>query len=277
MKTKQSFRKKALLSSVAMLLVAAVAVGSATFAWFTQNDSATASGINLQTMRGSSLKVSSLNNDWASSINYNKGQTDDKFKMYPASTADGVSWFHTHAAAAGNFTSTTAEIENVSDNENGHYYFADMLNVQCPADGANNYEDIKIVLTNFSGNVSGNPQKNTYTKIALVEVQSKEVHTPKGDVSFVDSVYGNDNEEYQAIKDSNRGAAGGYTTPITTKAITNSTTSLVSPFSLSPGEEKYFMLYIWFEGQDKNCYDNAGFNELGNLNFVVSGTRVLGD
>ena len=43
--TNTKFRKRALLSSVAMLLVALVALGSATFAWFTENPQVTASGI----------------------------------------------------------------------------------------------------------------------------------------------------------------------------------------------------------------------------------------
>ncbi len=272
MKTKKSFRKKALLSSVAMLLVAAVAVGSATFAWFTQNDKASASGINLMTMRGSSLKVSSLHKDWASSINYDVGSASSKKTMYPVSTADGVSWFHTHAGQASNFASTTADIDTVTSNDGGNYFFADMLNVQCPADGANDYENISIVVNNFTG--SG--QESTYTKIALREVTSKELHTVIDTRPFTDCVFGNDNEEYQAIKTADRGTDGGWTTTITTKPIINSTTSLVTPFALKPGEEKYFMLYIWFEGQDKQCYDNnpQGFNELANLQFIVSGTRV---
>ena len=43
--TNTKFRRRALLSSVAMLLVALVALGSATFAWFTENPVVTASGI----------------------------------------------------------------------------------------------------------------------------------------------------------------------------------------------------------------------------------------
>ncbi len=44
-----TFRKKALLSSVAMLLVALVALGSATFAWFTANPTVYADGLKMTT------------------------------------------------------------------------------------------------------------------------------------------------------------------------------------------------------------------------------------
>lgn len=52
-----TFRKKALLSSIAMLLVALVALGSATFAWFTSNPNANASGLSLKTTASTGLVI----------------------------------------------------------------------------------------------------------------------------------------------------------------------------------------------------------------------------
>lgn len=58
MKTqKKSMKKKALLSSLSMLMVATVAVGSATFAWFTQNPTATASGLEMRADAANGLKI----------------------------------------------------------------------------------------------------------------------------------------------------------------------------------------------------------------------------
>ena len=63
------FRKRALLSSVAMLLVALVALGSATFAWFVANPTATASGLKMQTKADAGIAIASksildlVNND----------------------------------------------------------------------------------------------------------------------------------------------------------------------------------------------------------------------
>ena len=61
MKTK-NMRKKALLSSVAMLLVAVVALSGATYAWFTANNSAKVSPISLSTNKASNLLVSATEN-----------------------------------------------------------------------------------------------------------------------------------------------------------------------------------------------------------------------
>lgn len=57
MKTQKSFKKRALLSSIAMLLVATVAVGSATFAWFTSNPNATAQGLTLKATASKGLVI----------------------------------------------------------------------------------------------------------------------------------------------------------------------------------------------------------------------------
>jgi len=54
MKTK-NMRKKALIASVAMLLVAVVALSGATYAWFASNTAAKASGLNFKSSQPSSL------------------------------------------------------------------------------------------------------------------------------------------------------------------------------------------------------------------------------
>ena len=53
--TNTKFRKRALLSSVAMLLVALVALGSATFAWFVNSPDANTKGFSMKTTTDSSL------------------------------------------------------------------------------------------------------------------------------------------------------------------------------------------------------------------------------
>ena len=57
MKTRLYTRKRALISSVAMLLVAMIALGTATFAWFTQSPNASAEGLSVQASASVGLKV----------------------------------------------------------------------------------------------------------------------------------------------------------------------------------------------------------------------------
>ena len=77
--TNTKFRKRALLSSVAMLLVALVALGSATFAWFVANPTATASGLKMQTKADSGIAIASK-----SILDLNT--TDDNVAAYGSST-----------------------------------------------------------------------------------------------------------------------------------------------------------------------------------------------
>ncbi len=55
--TNTKFRKRALLSSVAMLLVALVALGSATFAWFVDDPTADAKGLTAKAQSSTGLQI----------------------------------------------------------------------------------------------------------------------------------------------------------------------------------------------------------------------------
>ena len=71
--TNTKFRKRALLSSVAMLLVALVALGSATFAWFAANPNAEAHGISMKTTAGAGLVIrTETDQTWSHSAQFNK-------------------------------------------------------------------------------------------------------------------------------------------------------------------------------------------------------------
>ena len=104
--TNTTFRKRALLSSVAMLLVALVALGSATFAWFTSNPVAAASGITAkgQTSTGLVLKTST---DRTPADSHNaefmkSGSVSGNMILVPAILKDssGASFFSTTASVS---------------------------------------------------------------------------------------------------------------------------------------------------------------------------------
>lgn len=98
-----TFRKKALLSSVAMLLVALVALGSATFAWFTANPKASASGISLKTTASTGLVIKTdTDSTWSHNAALYKGQ-QGAFNLTPVSQEQGTpDNFWTVQAAAAN-------------------------------------------------------------------------------------------------------------------------------------------------------------------------------
>lgn len=70
---KANSRKRVLISSVAMLLVAMVALGTSTFAWFTQSPTANASGLVLKATAAKGLKVLSESQGDGRNTNYTVG------------------------------------------------------------------------------------------------------------------------------------------------------------------------------------------------------------
>ena len=69
--TNTKFRKRALLSSVAMLLVALVALGSATFAWYQANMTVTSAGMSFTTDAASGLQIIAANQVTANATQVN--------------------------------------------------------------------------------------------------------------------------------------------------------------------------------------------------------------
>lgn len=248
---KTNSRKRLLVSSVAMLLVAMLALGTATYAWFTSNTTATANGLNVKTSKTSTLEISKSDHEWGTSVDYAHTQS-----MYPASTANGTAFFKTVAAAKTAFDrDETQPIESASG---GTYVFAEQLNVKNSGEGT--VKDITITINNFTCK---------YGRIALVPAtEAGAISYPEGK-SFVNYVYDTDGKAYDALN----------ATTGTTTAITPDNSMTIDVPDLGTNKAAYYNLYVWFEGQDAQCFDtNAGQNlgtmtgNTSNFSFTVTGT-----
>lgn len=250
---KTNSRKRLLVSSVAMLLVAMLALGTATYAWFTSNTTATANGLNVKTSKTSTLEISKSDHEWGTSVDYAHTQS-----MYPASTANGTAFFKTVAAAKTAFDrDETQPIESASG---GTYVFAEQLNVKNSGEGT--VSDITITINNFTCK---------YGRIALVPAtEAGAISYPEGK-EFKNYVYDTDGEAYDALNN----------TSGTTTEITPDNSMVIDVPDLGTNEAAYYNLYVWFEGQDTWCFDtNAGQNlgsmsgNTSNFSFTVTGTPV---
>ncbi len=258
MKT-QKFRKKALLSSVAMLLVAAVAVGSATFAWFTSSTSATADKLSVKTVQASELKLSDDTNDWTDQLHYN---TVGKV-LKPASSADGVNWFAATAAAKGAFTADAATITKLTDLDG--YVFKNQLNVSNHGGATVNGVTIDFTLSETPTTAGAN-----YLRLALVEASTKGTDaTLTG--TFKDWVYAKAVDTADAL-------TGNTLTSVQTVAAKAGANVSFPVGDLAAkdktGSTKYYNLYVWFEGQDTDCKDANAGNVMPEITFTVSGTTA---
>ena len=242
-------RKKLLVSSVAMLSVAAISLSSATFAWFTSSTTTTANGLNVKTIQSSELVISKSDKNWGQTIDY----AQNNKVLRPASSDTGTAWFTATAANKGSyakdgdFTSVASEL--------GSYVYKEQLNIANK--GAAAVKDVKITITNFN---------NNYGRIALVPADANGNETG----TFANCVYDTEGEKYEAAK----------STTATTE-ITPSTETVITVGELAGkaegsdlGGAAYYNLYVWFEGQDTDCYDTNAGQSIGDITFTISGKTV---
>jgi len=271
---KANSRRRVLISSMAMLLVAIVALGTATYAWFTSSTTATANGINVQTIKSSELQISSINDDWGTKVNYNVS----KKTLLPASTANGSTWFAANAALKGSFAADTVTPAAISGTAAGSYYFVDQLNVR-----NNGSADVKDVKITFS-------VPNDYLRIALVPAVGKGANQATAyeeGQSFVNCVYDNAGTAYGAAasvkEETVQDEAGKDVTvkSFVTTTITPDNSGTVNIGVLegkgegeTTGEAVYYNLYVWFEGQDVDCIDTNAGAVISDIEFTISGTTV---
>lgn len=270
MKTKS--RKRLLISSVAMLLVAMLALGTATFAWFTTDTTTQAKGISVKTSKKSLLLVSSRDSKWMDNLNYNFGTDTAKNLLQPASSYDGVNWYKAKADNALSGVAKNGEkISNVGTADAESYVFCNMLNVKNT--GAETAKGVTIKATINETPVSTG--KN-YLRVALVPSKctaddARKTATVKDAEKFRENIYSAGADaakpvEYVGTGVSDRtGAITAAASDVKTKG--NEISVLVG--DLAQNQAEYYMLIVWFEGQDEDCQDANAGNEMPNITFTI--------
>lgn len=252
MKTKS--RKRLLISSVAMLLVAMLALGTATFAWFTQDTRSYADQINARTSKVSSLVLSkSDRTNWQSHIQYGVDRI-----MYPASSSNGSDWFFANASDAASGAVDNASIKDAKapGTTTADYVFINELNIKNA--GAVKVKDVKITFT-----LQG--ENSDYARVALVPIGVDGSANTTDGTFGTGTVYGKKATPYQPIS-SLAGDLGASITP--------STKYEVKVPDLDVDQATYYALYVWFEGQDVDCKDANSGQAIPDLVFDVDGTPV---
>lgn len=261
---KTTSRKRLLISSVAMLLVAMLALGTATFAWFTTSTNPYADNFSAKTTKQSTLLLSdSSRTGWTSHLDYN----EDNKTMYPAS-GNGTSWVKGTASNSltGVIDQNTLQAVAPSPEQGvipAEYLFAQELNLK-----NNGTADIKDVSIDFYLNTSDNKDAAEYARVALVPIDGTKV-TADDYVALGNNVYSTTTKTYNPIIKTD-GTEGTQISTKTTFHVDVTTGDEV----MKPDEVRYYKLYVWFEGQDENCVDALSGQKIPGLKFDVSSTMV---
>ena len=94
---------KKIIPALALLLISAMVLASASYAWFSMNTQVTATGMQVQAKAEGGLLISSTHQDgtWSNTSAVTLGKA---VQLLPASTADGSTWYHAHSTTSNNAT-----------------------------------------------------------------------------------------------------------------------------------------------------------------------------
>lgn len=271
---KTTSRKRLLISSVAMLLVAMLALGTATFAWFTTDTTTQATGISVQTSKKSLLLVSSRTSEWTDNLNYNFGTDTAKKLLQPASSYDGANWYKAQAVNGMSGVATTGEkITGVGTNAAAEgNVFCNMLNVKNT--GAEPAANVTITATISETAVTSG---RNYLRVALVpsdctEDNGRGTATVVSAEKFRDNIYSAGADAAKPVEYVGKGVADkkGAIKAADLDVQTKGNSISVNAGTLKQNEAKYYMLIVWFEGQDEDCQDAYAGNDMPNINFTIT-------
>ena len=265
----KTFRKSTLISSVALLLVAIVALSGATFAWFSSKSAASVTGINAKTEQSSNLTVSKIaTGEWTQNLGLNTtnklvpvtpyvydaegdkpavdAETGKALKVTDLSEAE---WF---TASARGFDEQTAYTDTegaspYSDAATANY-IKQRVYVKWQETDTTKTKDLKVDLTATAANNSSKTQD--FYRAAVVPVVAT-----SSDTDFVtienraQSIYSFD--AYTPAE----GATYGY------YDVTTSGTDIALG-TIKAGSVYAFDIYVWFEGEDAQCIDSNSTNDI---------------
>lgn len=250
---KTTSRKRLLISSVAMLLVAMLALGTATFAWFSTSTTAKANNFKVKTIQASNLLIRKGadgnvdSDDWATQIDYLNEAVPT---LEPASTKDFNTWV-TALADTYNSTGTKQDsIKIIKDTDMNGYRVERQFQLYYKADTNTDTLDVDW---SFEINHT-NPRYEDFLRVAILDSDNNPVF-----------VWGKtaDGDSYQLKENS--------TTEVKLSGNTNvtQTDKAGQLTTFNAGEIKSYKFVVWYEGTDPQCIDSNAVT-LNDINFTFA-------
>lgn len=275
--------QKQLIAAIAMVLVAAIALGSSTYAWFASNNTVTAKGMNINAQAEGNLLVISNSPTLGTSTTVNMSLTGSKlFPTHlttaingtPAMTGASSSWTHsfsTEFATAITDTSSSSEttlnlsVGNPSENIFGttadekqvadqyydttgkQYFLAGKLYIGLDDKNAAS-KCGAISLTDFA--ITSSSTLLSSARVALVNLstydKSSTTPTTVNALKGVIALDGSDKKKVTAI--------GDYKTADTLGTFDDTTNKIeINSANLEAGDYVEVGVYIYFDGRDTSC------------------------
>ena len=255
--TNTKFRKRALISSVAMLLVALVALGSATFAWFSTSNTANAAGLTMKTVaeKGIAVKTESAADlGFKKSTFLNYDSTSGAASTTPLTIAPASYDFGTDASDAnkGKFYTTTTDdasvyktsnmsaVTEVTPSMNSAVVYAEKIYVKVLGDTASTVN----VSASFDPVTGASEDLLDCIRILIVDEDGKVLYYVNGDGTKGTNKFLFDEGTYSSVLSSGNCPAAVTSAQAITDAINSTGT-------------QYVTVYVYLDGEDEHCFSNA--------------------
>lgn len=256
-------RKKMLLSSIAMLLVALVALGSATYAWFTANPNASASGVKLRTTAAAGLVIrTDTDTTWSHNAALRKGETD-YFNLNPVSQDQAAPANFWTVPAEGSDAFTAAAGENMSAAIAGTDYYTEKVYFRL-SDGSDVTANAgkKVQISGVSITAAAGATMQNAIRVSVAAADGTMLGTWALATGGANGTLTGTGKTASPFSPALAAVATGLT-------VDTKQTGLSADGS---DETKYVTVYVYLDGQDNDCYsDKVGIN---NAEKIIESVKV---
>ena len=259
------FRRRALISSIAMLLVALVAMGSATFAWFSTRPTADATGLAGATVKASSLNIKELWTDsWANTVNFANGGGSGSLDPV---TFDGTNWKKTTAAAYNVGYAASSSLENTTMAAGSHY------TTLYARYGEETGTETKTLSVKVTPDSSLSAAQLAYARVAIIPDATMDATNASDTLGNNSGAITVGTKIFASAADdrANTGVWTSASDAASSPALVWGASSTPTVLGvMTQGEVYGFYVCVYFEGTDPQCIDsNAGIS-VSNFKFDFS-------
>lgn len=267
--------KKQLGAAIAMVIVAAIALGAATFAWFVNNNAVTAEGVDVSTT--SAVPNLYITDAGKTADGMTKATTNPE-KLYPASTNNATNFYETKHWTTGTDHAVADQYQSVLTHEDGKTVYADYTFKLGVTNGSMDvYFDNGAATTLAAAKDMGTAGRfaisfDNGATWKLFKVKgtdtTKGYYTDKGATDGNDYWVTGDKIGVASYSDFDKFA--GSVDDKGQVEVDKGATSLIT---ISDDSPKTVTVRVWYEGCDKDCVSENAQNGIasavtGNLGFV---------
>ncbi len=224
--------KKQLLAAIAMVLVAALALGSSTFAWFVTNGSVTAQGMNVTAQSESGIVISNaVNGAYASTANAVSATAK---QLQPTSTANAEDWYHSTSDKFDDANAGKVAEERLSEVEAAKRYLLNSFFIKSAAGSFEAADSLLIEEVTVTG---ATKDLSAALRIGVLVGSDENLYIFAPVTGSTKSYTVNGATAVTAL-------TGSATAPAETEITT------IPANDGTPIEAK---IYVWYEGEDEAC------------------------